>query len=207
VSLKLAPQPTLGAAAAGMLSVDGRCKTWDARANGYVRSEGVGCTVVAPGGEGAAGVGLLGLAVRQDGRSASLTAPNGSAQRALLHAALEAAGVAAAGVARLEAHGTGTALGDPTEAGSLVATLCGSGSGRASPLAVGAAKASIGHGEAASGQSGLQRLAAALGRLSSGGNAQLRRLNPLVGELWKGAAAALSTQPVRWVAILPVTLS
>jgi len=207
VSLKLAPQPTLGAAAAGMLSVDGRCKTWDARANGYVRSEGVGCTVVAPGGEGAAGVGLLGLAVRQDGRSASLTAPNGSAQRALLHAALEAAGVAAAGVARLEAHGTGTALGDPTEAGSLVATLCGSGSGRASPLAVGAAKASIGHGEAASGQSGLQRLAAALGRLSSGGNAQLRRLNPLVGELWTGAAAALSTQPVRWVAILPVTLS
>merc|ERR1712086_698853 len=68
VSLKLAPQPTLGLAAAGMLSVDGRCKTWDARANGYVRSEGVGCTVVATW-EGAAGVGLLGLAVRQDVRS------------------------------------------------------------------------------------------------------------------------------------------
>merc|ERR1712086_776899 len=59
VSLKLAPQPTLGLAAAGMLSVDGRCKTWDARANGYVRSEGVGCTVIAAGGEG---VGLLGVA-------------------------------------------------------------------------------------------------------------------------------------------------
>jgi 3-oxoacyl-(acyl-carrier-protein) synthase len=198
VSLKLAPQPTLGAAAAGMLSVDGRCKTWDVRANGYVRSEGVGCTVVAPGGEGAAGVGLLGLAVRQDGRSASLTAPNGSAQRTLLQAALASAGVAAAALARLEAHGTGTALGDPTEAGSLAATLLQApGSERASPLGVGASKASIGHGEAASGQSGVQRLAAALGRLSSGGNAQLRQLNPLVGELWKERAAVLSTQPVQ----------
>ena len=81
------------------------------------------------------------------------------------------------------------------------AVLCGPGSGRASPLAVGAAKASIGHGEAASGQSGVQRLAAALGRLSTGGNAQLRRLNPLVGELWKGAAAALSAQPVRAISV------
>ena len=194
VSLKLTPHPTLGAAAAGMLSADGRCKTWDARANGYVRSEGVGCTVVAPGVDG---VVLLGLAVRQDGRSASLTAPNGSAQRTLLGAALAFAGVAAAGVARLEAHGTGTALGDPTEAGSLAATLCGRASGRASPLAVAAAKASIGHSEPVSGQAGLQRLATALGRLAAGGNAQLRQLNPLVNERWKDAAAALSTQQVQ----------
>ena len=180
-----------------MLSLDGRCNTWDARANGYVRSEGVGCTVVAPGGDSATGVVVLGLAVRQDGRSASLTAPNGSAQRTLLGAALASAGVAAAGVARLEAHGTGTALGDPTEAGSLAATLCGRASGRASPLAVAAAKASIGHSEPVSGQAGLQRLATALGRLAAGGNAQLRQLNPLVGELWKDAAAALSTQQVQ----------
>ena len=145
--------------------------------------------------------------MRHDGRSASLTAPNGSAQRALLHAALAAAGVAAAAVARLEAHGTGTALGDPTEAGALAAALL-QGRGEAhAPLAVGAAKASIGHGEAASGQSGVQRLAAALGRLSAGGSTQLRRLSPLVGELWMGAAAVLSTQPVRWAAMVPVTLS
>ena len=188
VSLKLAPQPTLGAAAAGMLSVEGRCRTWDVRANGYVRSEGVGCTVLAPGGEG--GMSVAGVAVRQDGRSASLTAPNGSAQRALLGAALASAGVTAAGMSRLEAHGTGTALGDPTEAGSLAAALCGFGSGRSSPLAVGAAKASVGHSEAPSGQVGLQRLSSALARLVAGGNAQLRRLSPHVGELWTGAAAA-----------------
>merc|ERR1712097_79352 len=85
VSLKLAPHGTLGAASAGMLSVDGRCKTLDARANGYARSEGVGAFVVRRGDEG---VVLCGSAVRQDGRSASLTAPNGSAQRVLLLAAL-----------------------------------------------------------------------------------------------------------------------
>ena len=107
-------------------------------------------------------MGVAGVAVRQDGRSASLTAPNGSAQRALLGAALASAGVTAAGMSRLEAHGTGTALGDPTEAGSLAAALCGFGSGRSSPLAVGAAKASVGHSEAASGQVGLQRLSSAL---------------------------------------------
>ena len=140
---------------------------------------------------------VAGVAVRQDGRSASLTAPNGSAQRALLGAALASAGVTAAGMSRLEAHGTGTALGDPTEAGSLAAALCGFGSGRSSPLAVGAAKASVGHSEAASGQVGLQRLSSALARLVAGGNAQLRRLSPHVGELWTGAAAALSSQPVQ----------
>ena len=98
VSLKLVPHGTLGMASAGMLSVDGRCKTLDARANGYARSEGVGALVLRQG-DGAI-LALCGSAVRQDGRSASLTAPNGSAQRALLHAALAEAGVAAAGVAR-----------------------------------------------------------------------------------------------------------
>ena len=84
VSLKLSPLATLGAASAGMLSSDGRCKTLDARANGYARSEGIGSLVVRFC-EGGAPSGLLsGSAVRQDGRSASLTAPNGSAQRTLL---------------------------------------------------------------------------------------------------------------------------
>ena len=86
VSLKLVPHGTLGAASAGMLSIDGRCKTLDARANGYARSEGVGALIVQvldgelPVSSCAA---LAGSAVRQDGRSASLTAPNGSAQRTL----------------------------------------------------------------------------------------------------------------------------
>jgi hypothetical protein len=172
-----------------MLSVDGRCKTWDARANGYVRSEGIGSAALqsgsaAPGGGAAA---LSGVAVRQDGRSASLTAPNGSAQQTLLRAALSVAGVPAAALGAMEAHGTGTALGDPTEAGSLVAVLGGGGEApRAPAVVVSAAKASIGHSEAPSGQAGLLRAVEGLRRRGGGSNAALRVLNPLVAERASG---------------------
>ena len=110
VGLKLAPQPTLGAAAAGMLSVDGRCKTWDKGANGYARSEGVGSTVLRAVSDGKSGaLALSGSAVRQDGRSASLTAPNGSAQRGLLVAAMAVAGWVRVVVATDPAETVGTA--------------------------------------------------------------------------------------------------
>ena len=107
--------------------------------------------------EGSGVTTLCGSAVRQDGRSASLTAPNGSAQRTLLFAALEHASLHATEVGSLEAHGTGTALGDPTEAGALVA-VHGLAEKRIPSLAVGAAKASVGHTEASSGQEGLLRM-------------------------------------------------
>ena len=84
ISLNLVPNATLGAAAAGMLSTSGRCMTFDKRANGYVRSEGTGAQVVQRASDCESKAQLAGSAVRQDGRSASLTAPNGSAQRGLL---------------------------------------------------------------------------------------------------------------------------
>ena len=198
VSLKLVPHPTLGAAAAGMLSVDGRCKTFDAAANGYARSEGVGAaTVRVDAAASACSLATVsGGAVRQDGRSASLTAPNGSAQRRLFTAALEATGEAPSAMLRIEAHGTGTALGDPTEAGSIASVL-GRGDSRTTALAVCAAKASIGHTEAPSGQLGLQRLLAALPRLEVCGNAQLRQLNPLVDERLATAVVVAPTQPLQ----------
>ena len=120
----------------------------------------------------------LGSAVRQDGRSASLTAPNGSAQRTLLMRAMERSSTPRDELGTLELHGTGTALGDPTEAGSLMAVH----GARMAPLAVGAAKASVGHAEAASGHVGLLKLNKLLGACKTMGNAQLRVLNPLVGE-------------------------
>ena len=138
VNLMLLQASSVGMAIAGMTSVAGRCHTFDGRADGFARGEGASGVVLT---RGTVAVGLGGSAVRQDGRSASLTAPNGQAQRGLLVAALADAGVAAAALTLNEAHGTGTALGDPTEASSLAATLCGPGSGRASSLAVGAAKA------------------------------------------------------------------
>ena len=198
VSLKLVPHGTLGAASAGMLSIDGRCKTLDARANGYARSEGVGALIVQvldgelPVSSCAA---LAGSAVRQDGRSASLTAPNGSAQRTLLRVAVARAALSPDNVDTVEAHGTGTALGDPTEAGALVAAQ----SERTSILSVGAAKGNLGHSEAVSGQVGLLKMVGLLTSASATGNAQLLVLNPLVGERVQGLASRLA-MPTQGVA-------
>ena len=175
VSLKLVPHATLGAANAGMLSFDGRCKTLDVHANGYVRSESTG-SLALQSSDGA--LVMSGSAIRQDGRSASLTAPNGSAQRMLLRAACVGAKVVAADLGLVEAHGTGTALGDPTEVGALAAVH--GRNVRSSLLAVGTAKASVGHSEAAAGQVGLLRGRHALMAKAASASAQLRSLNPLV---------------------------
>ena len=142
IKFNLLPQSTLFGAAAGMLSVDGRCKTLDASANGYVRSEGAAVCVVqaCSGSRDSAALQYSGSAVRQDGRSASLTAPNGSAQRTLILAAIERAALVPVEVQCVELHGTGTGLGDPTEAGSLASVQAGS---REAPLTVGAAKSNL----------------------------------------------------------------
>ncbi|MEC8038989.1 MAG: hypothetical protein VX152_11955, partial [Pseudomonadota bacterium] len=94
-----------------------------ARADGYARAEGCGAAVLRAKAEDGDADALLqqGSAVRQDGRSASLTAPNGSAQRVLLLSALGRAGAVSEEAGCIEMHGTGTALGDPTEAGALAA--------------------------------------------------------------------------------------
>ena len=175
IGLKLVPHFTLGAAAAGMLSMDGRCKTLDAGANGYARSEAVGAFLLL---QDSRALQLSGSAVRQDGRSASLTAPNGSAQRTLLSTAHTRTGIEPANLGRVELHGTGTALGDPTEAGSLG----GVHGQRTTPLVVGAAKANLGHSEAPSGQVGLLRVWQAIIAKATSANAKLRSINPLIRE-------------------------
>ena len=194
VSLKLMPQPTLAAATVGMLSMDGRCKTLDARANGYARAEGVGALAVGTSAEGEApSTALGGSAVRQDGRSASLTAPNGSAQRLVLLGALDPVTCTAQSVDGVELHGTGTPLGDPTELGALVGVYR---SGRSAPLAVGAAKGNVGHSEPVSGLLGLAKVVLQQRSLAWRGNAQLRAVNPLVVERLgaQPATYALPTQ-------------
>ena len=190
-SLKLVPHPTLLSGAAGMLSLDGRCKTFDARANGYVRSESYGGIMLVERAD--TGSLLSSSSVRQDGRSASLTAPNGSAQRTLLQTTWARAGIAGRDMQSIETHGTGTALGDPTEAGSLASSR-GAGS-HEMPVCIGAAKAFIGHGEAPSGMSGMLKLRNVLLSGATPGNAYLRTLNPLVNESAKvlRGAAVLST--------------
>ena len=169
-----------------MLAADGRCKTLDRRANGYVRGEGVGSVAVGKerSCEDSDGLSLhvaclRSSAVRHDGTSASLTAPNGSAQAELLCVARARA---AAPHALVELHGTGTLLGDPTEVRALTQALGGM-------VPVSGVKASLGHLEPTAGMVGLQSLLAALKSWLVAPNAQLRALNPKVAASLAGGGA------------------
>lgn len=188
-NMLLSPATHLLFAKAGMLSPDGRCKTFDSRANGYTRAEGVGAVVAGlqgkEEGEGAGKLIVGGCAVRSDGRSASLTAPNGSAQASLLVAAARRAGMRAE---LIENHGTGTPLGDPVEMGALSQAV-GEGAG----VCLNSVKAHLGHTEPAAGLVGLQQLMQLLLHRSSV-NAQLRQLNPLLSPLLQGMGARVATQ-------------
>lgn len=165
VNLLLSPAVTLGFQRAGALAADGRCKAFDAAADGMVRGEGCGVVVLKRladaerDGDRVLAV-IDSTAVNSDGRSNGLTAPSVQAQRALLEQC-HTAGPAT--VDYVEAHGTGTALGDPIEASALSAAL-GVGRGRAAdqPLLVGSVKTNIGHLEAAAGIAGLIKTVLAL---------------------------------------------
>jgi acyl transferase domain-containing protein len=119
VGVLLSPSPTAMFQKAGMLAPDGRCKTLDASADGYVRAESAGVLILqsfAAGSSNSSSQAFLaimaGSAVNQDGRSSSLTAPNGPAQQEVLHAALTDVGLAPGSVTGLQMHGTGTPLGE-----------------------------------------------------------------------------------------------
>lgn len=165
VSLMLSPEITINFCQAGMLSPDGRCKTFDAAADGYVRSEGCGVVVLkrlddaVRDGDRVLAV-VRGTAVNQDGRSSGLTAPSGPAQEAVVRAALADAGLTPDDIGYVEAHGTGTSLGDPIEVRALGAVF--SGGDRPVPLRIGSAKTNFGHLEAAAGIAGLMKAALAL---------------------------------------------
>ncbi|HTQ06404.1 MAG TPA: beta-ketoacyl synthase N-terminal-like domain-containing protein [Polyangiaceae bacterium] len=184
INLVLTPEMNINFSKARMMAPDGRCKTFDARADGYVRGEGCGVVVLRRLGDArAAGDRILsvvrGSAVNQDGRSGGLTAPNGPAQEAVLRAALANAGVGAEDVAYVETHGTGTSLGDPIEVGALGAVLA---EGRAPEraLLLGAVKTNIGHLEAAAGIAGVAKAALALERGEIPPNLHFTEPNPLI---------------------------
>jgi acyl transferase domain-containing protein len=158
VNLLLTPGSTIAAAQVHLLSNDGRCKSFDARADGMGRGEGCGIVVLKKlqdatrDGDRVLAV-IRGSAVNQDGRTNGLTAPSGLAQRRVLLRALENAGVHPSEVGYVEAHGTGTALGDPIEVEALAEVL--GGERRTEPCTLGAVKANIGHLEGAAGVAGL----------------------------------------------------
>ncbi len=162
----LAAKLTVNFSKAGLLSPDGRCKSFDARANGYVRSEGAGIAVLKPLSQAQADgdpiyAVILGSAVNQDGRSNGLSAPNPEAQEAVLREAYRSAGVSPGQVQYVEAHGTGTKLGDPMELKALGAVLS-EGRAPGKLCAVGSVKTNIGHAETAAGITGLIKVALSL---------------------------------------------
>ncbi|MEU6594753.1 type I polyketide synthase, partial [Streptomyces sp. NPDC046881] len=159
VNLNIVPESTLGAAKFGGLSPDGRCFTFDARANGYVRGEGGGVVVLKPLARAVADGDpvhcvIRGSAVNNDGGGDGLTVPLQSGQEQVLRLAYERAGIDPAHVGYVELHGTGTKVGDPVEAAALGAVL-GAGREPGRPLRVGSAKTNVGHLEGAAGITGL----------------------------------------------------
>lgn len=182
VNLMLSPELTQSFQMAGMMAENGRCKTFDADADGYVRGEGCGIVILKrladarQDGDRILAV-IKGSAIAQDGRSNGLTAPNGLAQQTAIRQALANAGVAPTAISYVESHGTGTSLGDPIEVNSLKAVL---GAEREETCYLGSLKTNIGHLEAAAGIAGVIKTILCLQHRAIPPNLHFHKLNPSI---------------------------
>ena len=164
VSLVLAPEHLIGICQMNALSPDGRCKTFDASANGFGQGEGCGMVALKrlsdaqSDGDTVLAV-LHGSAVNHDGQARTVTTPSGPAQRAMLQDALADAGLKGDQIDFVETHGTGTPLGDPIEVSAIARVLCAN---RTRPLYLGAVKANVGHLDSAAGIVGLMKVVLSL---------------------------------------------
>ncbi|BAZ51604.1 beta-ketoacyl synthase [Nostoc sp. NIES-4103] len=184
VNLLLSPKATLNFAKAGFMAGDGRCKTFDARADGYVRGEGAGVVILKPLSQAQAEgdriyAVIKGSAVNQDGRSNGLTAPNPQAQEAVLRSAYRLSGVSPGQVQYIEAHGTGTSLGDPIEIKALGKVLTQDRL-PGNYCSVGSVKTNIGHLEAAAGIAGLIKVALSLKHRQIPPSLHFQKPNPYI---------------------------
>jgi len=199
VNLILTPELTIAFSQSCMMAADGRCKTFDASADGYVRGEGCGIVFLKPlhdalkDGDNILAL-IAGSAINQDGRSNGLTAPNRLAQQSVIRQALENAKVVPAQISYVEAHGTGTALGDPIEVNSLKEVLM---QGRLSnkPCWISSVKTNIGHLEAAAGIAGLIKVVLALHHEKIPPHLHLKKLNPHISLEGTPLSIPLERQP------------
>ena len=202
VCVILSPTTTEAFANAGMLSPTGQCWTFDERADGFVRSEGCGMLVLKRLSEAEAagdriwGV-IRGSAINQDGERPGLPAPRALTQAHVIEAALARAGIPPAQVDYLEAHGTGTKLGDPTE---LAAAGSVYGRGRAAdrPLLVGSVKTNIGHLAAAAGAAGLIKVLLSMRRGTIPKHLNFRTPNPQID--WDSFPVQVTAAETDWPA-------
>ena len=184
VNLILSPETTIAFSHAHMMAADGRCKTFDAKADGYVRAEGCGVVVLKRLSDALRDrdhihAFIRGSAVNQDGRTAGISAPNGTAQQSVICEALAQAGIAPRELTYIEAHGTGTSIGDPIEIDALKGVL-GTAAPGDPPCVVGSVKANIGHLENASGMAGLAKVLTCLEHGEIPGQLHFTRLNPRI---------------------------
>ncbi|MFV8755923.1 type I polyketide synthase [Nannocystaceae bacterium ST9] len=199
-SLMLAPEMSLIEARTRMLAPDGRCKSFDAAADGVVRGEGVGVVLLRRLADALADrdpivAVIRGSAVNHNGHAGSLTTPHAGAQRALLELACADAGVEGSAIEVVEAHGTGTAIGDPIEAEALIAALS-PGRRADQPVWIGSLKPNLGHLEATAGIAGLIKLALEIERGRLLPVANLERPNPAID--WQGGKLAIATRAQPW---------
>ncbi|UED88048.1 SDR family NAD(P)-dependent oxidoreductase [Streptomyces profundus] len=200
VNVILDPMASVSASRAHMLSPDGRCRTFSADANGFVRAEGCGVVVLKRlsdaerDGNRVLAV-IRGTAVNQDGASSGLTAPSGTAQQSLLADALADASLSGSRISYLEAHGTGTSLGDPIELGAAWRVL-GPNRKPGEPLHVGSVKSNIGHCESAAGMAAVIKTVLALNHDVIPANLHFAEPNPHVD--WAEMNVRVVDTPTPW---------
>jgi 3-oxoacyl-[acyl-carrier-protein] synthase II len=216
VNLILSPATTRSVAATGALSPDGRSRPFDAAANGFVRGEACGVVILKRVADAVADCDRIravidGVAINHDGHSSSFTSPNGESQARLIRTVLAATGLTGADVGYHEAHGTGTALGDPIELGAVLAALrpvspeagsvpIGSGAAGSDPAAagtlhVGSVKANLGHTESAAGVLGLIKAVLCLQHRTIPPQAGFETLNPRIDVAGSGVVIATESRP------------
>jgi acyl transferase domain-containing protein len=204
VNLILSPHTTRAVAKTGALSPDGSSRPFDAAANGFVRGEACGVVVLkrladAVRDRDRIRAVIEGSAINHDGRSDTFTSPNGESQSRLIRSVLAATGLTGADIGYHEAHGTGTALGDPIEVRAVLDALHPDGAGATDGTGVqfylGSVKANLGHTESAAGVMGLIKAVLCLQHRTIPPQPNFETLNPRIEA---GSELAIATEPQAW---------
>ncbi len=200
VNAIITPETTIAFSKARMLSPEGKCRPFDASANGYVRGEGCGLVLLKRladaerDGDDVLAI-IRATSVNQDGRTSGISAPNGQSQQECIRAAHMQAGVTAADISYIEAHGTGTPLGDPIEMQAL-SEIFKRGSDSDRPVHVTSVKANIGHTETVSGAAGLIKAVLLMQHQVIPPQLYLESVNPHIS--LEGSRIVLPTQHTPW---------
>ncbi|MBF0228387.1 MAG: SDR family NAD(P)-dependent oxidoreductase [Desulfamplus sp.] len=203
VNLMLSPESHICFSKLRAISPDGRCKSFSADANGYVRGEGCGLIVLKRLSDALADKNKIlavirGSAVNQDGKSNGLTAPNGLAQVKVIESALKDAGVSPSDLSFIETHGTGTSLGDPIEA-EAISTVFAAHFSKDKPLIIGSCKTNIGHLEPASGIAALIKVILCMQHDKIPANLHFKNPSPLIP--WEEIPIVVPSKTVGWKAV------